>query len=77
MISKITSKYQTTIPSKIRRMLKIEISDSIEWKMENGKVIIEPVENSFLKYRATVKSKSTDIRDDIEKARNMIVQKYK
>lgn len=77
MISKITSKYQTTIPSKIRRLLKIKVSDSVEWKLENGKVIVEPVENSFLKHRATVKTHSSDIRADIEKARNQIVQKFK
>jgi len=77
MISKVTSKYQTTIPTKIRRLLKIEVSDSIEWKVEKGKVIIEPVENSFLKYRASVKGKSNDIRADIEKAREMMVEKYK
>ena len=77
MISKITSKYQTTIPAKIRRMLKLNVSDSIEWKMENGKIIIEPVENSFLKHRSTVKTPPGNIRDDIERARDSMVKKYK
>jgi bifunctional DNA-binding transcriptional regulator/antitoxin component of YhaV-PrlF toxin-antitoxin module len=74
MISKITSKYQITIPSKIRRILKLNISDSIEWKLEKGKVIVETVENNFLKHRASVKINSNDIRKDIEKARDLIAK---
>ena len=34
MKSKITSKYQTTIPRKIRDKLNLSVSDSVEWKGE-------------------------------------------
>lgn len=77
MISKITSKYQTTIPAKIRKLLKLNISDSIEWKIEKGKIVVEAVENRFLKYKATVKISKGDIRKDIEKARESMIQKYR
>ena len=77
MISKVTSKYQTTIPTKIRRLLKLKVSDAIEWKLEKGKVVVKPIENSFLKYRGTVNAGSANITDDIQKARQEMIQKFK
>ena len=42
MKSTITSKYQTTIPKAIRINLGLSIKDALEWKVENGKVILYP-----------------------------------
>jgi len=77
MISKVTSKYQTTIPAKVRRLLKLKISDVIEWKLEKGKIIVKPLENSFLKYRGTIDSGPGNIKEDIQEARGQIIQKFK
>ena len=43
-ISTITSKGQTTIPSEIRRLLKLKAGDRIEFVVEaDGKVVLVPV----------------------------------
>ncbi len=55
MKSKITSKFQVNIPREIRTRLKLNISDSIEWKIEDGKVVVEPVGKPFLAYKGIVK----------------------
>ena len=77
MKSKITSKFQVTIPREIRTRLKLNISDSIEWKIEDGKVVVEPVGKPFLAYQGIVKVGLGDIRNDLEKARNKRVERYR
>ena len=77
MKSKITSKYQTTIPRKIRDRLNLSVSDSIEWKIEKDKILVEPVNRPFLKYKGSIKIKSGNIKKDIIKARRMRVLKGK
>jgi len=77
MKSKITSKFQVTIPREIRSRLKLNISDSIEWKIEDGKVVVEPVGKPFLAYKGIVKVGSGDIRNDLEEARNKRVERYR
>ena len=69
MTSKITDKFQITVPKKIREMLKLKRSDLPEWKMENGRMTVEPVEKPFLKHKGAVQVGSGDIREDIRKAR--------
>jgi len=77
MKSTITSKYQTTIPKAIRINLGLSIKDALEWKVENGKVILYPVKRNFLNYRNSVKTGQGDIGGDIEAARNIRVEKYR
>lgn len=69
MQSVITSKYQTTIPKKIRLQLKLSVSDTLEWKVENGKAVVLPARKKFLEYRNAIKTGEGDILDDIESAR--------
>ena len=69
MKSKITAKYQVTIPREIRRQLKLHVADAIEWKVENKRVYVEPVDKPFLQYRGTIKVGPGDIREDILKSR--------
>jgi len=77
MKSTITSKYQTTIPKAIRINLGLSIKDALEWKVENGKVILYPAKRNFLNYRNSVKTGQGDIAGDIEAARNIRVEKYR
>ena len=77
MKSTITSKYQTTIPKAIRINLGLSINDALEWKVENGKVILYPAKRNFLKYRNSVKTGQGDIAGDIEAARNIRMEKYR
>ncbi|WP_096893464.1 AbrB/MazE/SpoVT family DNA-binding domain-containing protein [Candidatus Scalindua japonica] len=75
--SKITSKFQTTIPREIRDRLKLSVSDSIEWKIEEDKIVVGPVNKPFLKYKGSIKIKSGNIREDILQSRKMRVLKKK
>ena len=77
MLSKITSKYQTTVLKRIRDKLKLHVADSLEWKIENDKVVVFPAGKDFLKYHSIIKVGSGDIKVDIEKARELISEKYK
>lgn len=76
MKSKITSKYQTTIPHEIRNKLKLIVSDSIEWKVEDNKVYVESVNKPFLKYRGIIKVGLGNIKEDIIKSRKIRTMKY-
>jgi AbrB family looped-hinge helix DNA binding protein len=77
MKSTITSKYQTTIPKAIRINLGLSIKDALEWRVENGKVILYPAKRNFLNYRNSVKTGQGDIAGDIEAARNIRMEKYR
>ncbi len=76
MISKITSKYQTTIPKKVRNKFKLHIADTIEWKIEGDKIIVEPSSKPFLKYKASIKVSPGNTKDDILGARKIRAESY-
>ncbi len=40
MQSVITSKFQTTIPKDVREQLKLSIHDTLEWKIDRGKIVV-------------------------------------
>jgi AbrB family looped-hinge helix DNA binding protein len=75
--SKITSKFQVTIPREIRSRLKLNVSDSIEWKIEESRVVVEPVSKPFLAYGGIIKVGRGDIRKDIEQARKKRVERFR
>jgi AbrB family looped-hinge helix DNA binding protein len=77
MKSVITSKYQTTIPKIIRDNLGLSVKDALEWKLENGKVVVYPAKQQFLKYRNVAKVGKGDITADIQLARSKSLDKYK
>ncbi len=39
--SRLTQKYQATIPKDVRKALNLQAGDVIEFKMKNGKVMIQ------------------------------------
>lgn len=77
MQSVITSKYQTTIPKAIRDNLGLSVKDTLEWKLENGKVVVYPSRLQFLKHRNALKVGIGDIAADIELARERRLEKYR
>jgi AbrB family looped-hinge helix DNA binding protein len=77
MQSIITSKFQITIPKRVRENLKLSVRDALEWKMEKGKVVVYPAEKKFLQYRNSVKIGKGNISADIEVARAMRAEKYR
>ena len=71
MKSVITSKFQTTVPKRIRETLKLSINDALEWQVEGDRVVVQPVKAPFLKYRNALKTGKGDISKDIKKARRL------
>jgi len=52
LASKITSKFQTTIPQKIRKFLGIKNGDAVKFTIKNNNVIIDridPIDFNFYK----------------------------
>lgn len=72
----ITSKYQTTIPKAIREGLRLSINDTIEWKIENGRIVVVPMQKNFLKFRNTIKTGKGKIKDDIKLAKKRRAERY-
>lgn len=72
----ITSKYQTTIPKAIRENLNLSINDALEWRVENGKIVVLPTQKNFLKFRNSVKTGSGDIKNDIKLSIKRRTERY-
>ena len=75
--SKITSKYQTTIPKVIRENLNLSVSDTLNWEIDKGKIVVRKNKNQFLTYRNTVKTGQGDIEFDRELAKKIRMEKYR
>lgn len=73
----ITSKFQTTIPKKIREQLRLSIHDSLDWQIERGKIVVMPVQSNFLSFQNSIKTGPGDISSDIREARLKRAEKYK
>jgi len=77
MQSVITSKFQTTVPKDVRERLKLSIHDTLEWKIDRGKIVVLPVQKKFLEYRNKIKTGPGKIEEDIKQARKQRVEKYR
>jgi len=77
MQSRITSKFQTTIPKEIREKLKLDVYDAIEWSIEDDKIIVEPVKKPVLKYKGYVRVGKGCIESDIALARKRRALRFK
>jgi len=72
----ISSKFQTTIPKKIRDQLSLSVSDALEWDVEDGRIIVTSPQANFLKYRNSIHVGRGDIQDDIQQARKNRADRY-
>jgi AbrB family looped-hinge helix DNA binding protein len=75
MQSVITSKFRTTIPKEVRERLNLSVYDTLEWKIYQGKILVQPVQKKFLEYRNKIKTGPGKIEDDIKQARKQRVEK--
>ena len=68
-MSSLTQKGQITIPKKIRRFMRVERGDKINFEIENGQVIIKkaPQNALFNKYIGYLKGKSDQKSDEVVK----------
>ncbi len=77
MQSTITSKFQTTIPKAIRENMALVVNDTLEWKVDHGKIIVSLKQKNFLKYQNKVKIGKGDIEEDISSARDLRLEEYR
>ena len=77
MRSKITSKYQITIPREVRERLKLKVADAIEWKTEGERIYVVPVDKPILKHKGAIHVQPGDIGEDIEQARRAMADRYR
>ena len=77
MQSVITSKFQTTIPKQVRERLKLSVHDTLEWKVEQGKIVVLPVQKNFFEYRNRIKTGSGKIDEDIKLSRKQRMERYR
>jgi AbrB family looped-hinge helix DNA binding protein len=77
MQSTITSKFQTTIPKAIRENMALVVNDTLEWKVDHGKIIVAPKQKNFLKFQNKVKVGKGDIEADISLARDLRLEEYR
>ncbi len=77
MHSKITSKYQTTIPKEIRDKLKLSVSDTLEWKIKDGEIVVEPSKSPFKKHCGTIHIGEGNVSVDLRQGRESISNRFK
>jgi AbrB family looped-hinge helix DNA binding protein len=75
--SRITSKFQTTIPKVVRDNLKLAVSDTLNWEIENDKIIVRTNKKQFLRYRNIIKIGAGDVEDDRKLAKKLRMDKHR
>ncbi len=73
----ISSKYQTTIPKKIREQLSLSVRDTLDWKVKDGRIIVTSVQADFLQHRNSIRPGAGNIEEDIQQARKNRSDKYR
>ena len=75
--SRITSKFQTTIPKVVRDNLKLAVSDTLNWEIENDKIIVRTNKKQFLRYKNIIKVGAGDVEDDRKLAKKLRMDKHR
>ncbi|MCW5207069.1 AbrB/MazE/SpoVT family DNA-binding domain-containing protein [Desulfobulbus sp. F5] len=73
----ITSKFQTTIPKAIREKLLLSVNDTLDWKIEDGRIVVSPMQTDFLKHKNSVQIGTGDIAEDIQAARRQRAERFR
>lgn len=71
MTSKVTSKYQVTIPKDIREHLHLSVNGAIEWSIQGGKITVTKADAPFLARQGSLKVGKGNIETDIELAKSL------
>ena len=70
-VSKITSKFQTTVPKDVREKLSIRADDSLEWTVIDGNAIVRPATSRLYRWIGYAKIGRGSTVEDVKKARAM------
>ena len=74
--SKITAKYQVTIPKEVRDRLKLQSAAAIAWtRGEDGRIYVTAAETPIAHYKGAIQVGRGDNRQDIEKARDAMAHR--
>jgi AbrB family looped-hinge helix DNA binding protein len=76
MRSKITDKFQITIPKQVRERLKLTRHDAIEWEFEDDRVVVRPSKRPFMELMGSIKTGPGDVQKDRGSARKNIADRY-
>lgn len=52
--SKLTSKYQATVPKEVRELLGLNAGDAIQWEIENDKVVVRKLQAFDLEWHKAI-----------------------
>ncbi|MBE7439451.1 MAG: AbrB/MazE/SpoVT family DNA-binding domain-containing protein [Spirochaetales bacterium] len=66
--SRITSKFQVTVPREVREILKLNAADVLEWEMDKSGVKVHAAEKPFLKFKGILNTGSGDTKAEIHLA---------
>ena len=70
MKTKVTSRGQTSIPAKIRKQFEITEKTTLDWEIEDGRIVVYPIpENPFKKFRGIFKNIGPSVADLLEQRR--------
>ena len=61
----------------MRERLKLSVHDTLEWKVDQGKIIVLPVQKKFFEYRNRIKTGPGKINEDIKLARRQRMARYR
>lgn len=67
--SKITGKYQTTIPKQVRQELDLRPGDVLRWEVTDGGARVVPTRRGFLERRGSIAVGPGSAVDDVRRAR--------
>lgn len=70
-VSKITSKFQTTVPKEVRERLSIGADDSLDWEVRNGLAVVRPATSRLFRWAGYIKVGSGSTVRDVKRSRSM------
>ena len=77
MKSTITTKFQTTIPRDVRERLKLTVHDTVDWRIEDDRVVIVPLRCDFLRHRNRIAVGAGNIGADLAAARQARAERHR
>lgn len=58
--SKLTTKYQATVPKEVREFLGLSSGDGLQWEIEDGHVVVKKVSKIDLEWQKSIEMTLTE-----------------
>lgn len=69
--SRLTHKYQTTVPSDVRHALGVRAGDTLAWEVCDGQAVVSVASDRFLEWRGRLPGKGLDAVEAVRKSRSI------